>query len=297
MNYGRFNATYISLSSNNNGTDPTYDASTSAAGTVLAQLSESYRTPVFSEADKYVIAVERMEISTNAIPFYIASGETITVLQKVGGLLSENNVAQTSYSLTSLLGYLSTIDFVNPIDLSTFNIVFTLTKEGYVKLILPGGGVDFDTFYIEIPRILNMALGISTSTQTTGTICTSAFPRFDTGDAFQRLVLESNLQTVSDLIGQAPFQVLTDFAPPTIYQTSDGWDANENIIKQGVTVNIRQKLIYNPNEKRYLDLISPFGIQTIIIKAYYVDLDGNYRLVELPLGGVFNIKIGFYKKE
>lgn len=299
MNFSRLKPQYVSLHKANNqdsSDNNVYDPANSADNFIEASLTETYKSPVFTDSSQYVVAVERMELSLNGVPFYYADGEVIYVIERANPL-NTTNVALNShaYSLSQLLTILNATTFVDPITAGNFTIIFSLTKEGFISMTLQGGK-SFVNIYLEFPRRLNMILGISTNAQTTGSIASSPIPRLDMGDNLQHIVLSSNLQTVSDVIGNAALQVLTDFAPPTSYSNSLGYTAGGALQQSGFSTNLRQKVIYNPNERRYLDLISPFGIQQITIDAYYTDIDGNNRKILLGLGGNFDIKLGFYLK-
>lgn len=300
MNFARLRPTYISLSVRNNADGNTfndYSSTTSPDSFIDATVKENYNQPVIDNASNYVVAVERFDLSANAIPFYSADSEIIYVVERANTANTTQEILNNSaYSLSQLLTILNAIEFTDPTDATGFNVVFTITKDGFISLTLLGGK-QFDDIYFIFPRKLNLILGLSTAVQTTGNISTSSVSRLDLGDNLQHIVLTSNLLTVSDVIGNVASNVLTDFSPTTYYSNSLSYGASGQLQKSGFTTNLRDKLTYNPNERRYLDLISSFNIQTIEITAQYTDLDGIVHIVQLPFGGIFEIKLGFYRKE
>lgn len=299
MNFNRLQPTYVSLRIANSadGTNSAlYDAVTSSDNFINASIRQVFNAPVITNADDYVVAVERMELSINGIPFYLASGEQIIVHQRAPpNATTVLAINESAYSLSQFLTILNAKTFVDPSDNSNFNVVFTITKEGFISFTLLGGKT-FNNLFFEFPRKINLILGISTVLQVNGTVVSSQTSRLDCGDNLQHIVLQSNLQTISDVIGNVPLQVLTDFAPESSYSNSLSYAASGALQQSAFSTNLRQKVIYNPNEKRYLDLISAFGIQSINIDAFSTNLDGDYSIIPLPLGSSFDIKLGFYKK-
>lgn len=304
MDVSKVKPTYVSLRVANNGIDDStnpstviYDASDSADSYINASIKQGLNSSIFPIASNYICAVERLELSIDAVPFYLAENESITVYNKA-------NMAQTSsvlmnenaYSISQLFSILNKQLYTDPSNATTFTCTFSLTKDGFVSFEL-GGGKSFANLLFRFPRKLNLILGFSDSRQTTGSAAYSSIPRLDMGDNLQHIVLESNLNSISDQIGTVSLNVLTDFAPPSQYSNSLSYAASNALQQSGFSTNLRQKVIYTPTERRYLDLISSFAIQSINIDAYYTDIDNNIRRVELGLGGVFEIKIGFYKKE
>lgn len=305
MNFSRLNTQYVSLKVINNGLDSngneTYNAETDPNTSINASISQMFNPPLLDKASDYVCAIERMELSLNGIPFY-EGGEDITVVEK--GNEANTTVKRFNtivYSLTQLFSILNRETFIDPTDVAIppvpFTVTFSMNKEGFCTFKL-NGGKRFDDIFFIFPRRLNMILGISTADQkaTSGNLVTSVYNRIDLGDPLRHIVLVSNLQTTSDTIGNVPLPVLTDFAPPSSYSNSLTYLDSGALDKSGWSTNVRQKIIYNPTERRYLDLIAPFQIQSVTISAVYVDMDDNNDYVPLPLGGIFDIKIGFYKK-
>jgi hypothetical protein len=232
-----------------------------------------------------------------------------------------NGEIRDFFNLKEILDQLSEIDFplcsdIDGLDLNgpTYRCEFTIDEQGYIRysavpVDLGFAGIEQVVFsgagYIEgsgptleqqiiFPPYLNMILGLGERPLVQQTII-SDFPRFDMGDELAHILLVTSLPVISDSIGQELQQVLTDFAPTSVY--SGGYTINGNNLQAtSLTLNSRQKLIYVPAEKRYLDLTSPFNIREIRIDAYYVTNYGKSLRVPLPLGGMFQVKIGFYTK-
>lgn len=229
------------------------------------------------------------------------------------------------YNLKEILDQLSTIIF--PVILAngtedlvaTYTCQFTMDEKGYIRysanqinfgtglgpqrVYFTGSGLagtgqpngnDLDQ-KIVFPQYLNMILGLGERKGLTVNEIVSDYPRFDLGDELAHILLGTSLPVISDSIGQELQQVLTDFAPSSTYggqYTINGF----NLQATSLTLNSRQKLIYVPAEKRYLDLTSDFNVRDIRIDAYYVTNWGTYLRVPLPIGGMFQVKLGFYHK-
>lgn len=220
------------------------------------------------------------------------------------------------YSLKEILDQLSRLEYpvvdVNGNDTGLrFTAQFTIDEQGYIRYtanqvtIL---GNQYNIYFsgtspantslnlrIYFPQYLNMILGLGERKGNDNQTIISDFPRFDLGDELAHILLTTSLPVISDSVGQTLQQVLTDFAPSSTYGGAYTINGN-NLQSTGVTLNSRQKLIYVPAEKRYLDLTSPFHITEIRVSASYVTNYGKTLKVPLPLGGMFQIKIGFYHK-
>lgn len=306
MNLARLHPTYISLSARNTFINDVYDEKTSPdTDTFYAYLQESYNDPILQKQSDYVCAVERMEINLNGVPFYdatnfpvVANREAITIRSRINPLLVEDTGIDTNaYSLSHLFEILNSYDFVDPNALDAFKITFSLTKDGFIVMVL-GSGKNFTNLEVLIPQRLNQILGISTDVQVAGfDAAQSSFPRVDCGDDLDHIVITSNLPTISDRVGNAKAQVLTDFAPPSNYSNSLSFGADGQLVKSGFSTNLRQKLIYTPTERRWLDLVGDFPLSNIIVEAYYQNQNEELKRIILPYGASFEIKIGFYLRQ
>lgn len=321
--YARIKPTYVSLSCINNGltvdsggpydtaTAPLYAShGTVASGFIDAEDMTDYNVPLVEKASDYVCAIERMELSLNGIPFFDGTTipyEAITIRSRLNGaLFGTRLITNNAYSLPDLLTLLSNYSYPDPnnLPLGTFRMIFSLGDTGAIRLDLVG--TDFTNVQVEFPRRLNLILGLTTNlvyqpniaAPNQRTFMFSSIPRLDMGDDLQRIVITSNLPTNSDSIGNVRLPVLTDIGIET------GSRYNSNLVQNGYfytnnswNMALRDKLIYIPNERRFLDLIGDFPITNVQIGVYYVNLDGTHKKVQLPFGGIFTVKIGFYLKQ
>lgn len=346
MSLGRIKPKYASLNFTNESND--------SSDTQKAIIEENFGFEIIDKANSYVCAVERMELSLNAIPFYkglkvehnggVGGQETFYCWNAatddnsfgfddespigVGNIPANYDITLVNmftvdemaadqlnfFSLKEVLKHLNNIDFPI-IDTNgaivvgeTYNCVFEIDELGYIKctagLTSDGNQPVFkaaandDMFQrIKFPKYLNMILGLGSKVVDNGADDTliSDFPRFDLGDELAHILLTTSLPVISDCIGQELNQVLTDFSPTSVYSSSYAFNAGA-LVASSVTLNTRQKLIYVPAEKRYLDLTSPFNIRHINIQAFYMTNFNKLYPVELPLGGTFQVKLGFYMK-
>lgn len=317
MSYSRIKPTYVTLSIVNNAID-NYDETSTPDEYLFAEITETYNNPVIDKASDYVCCIERMELSLNAIPFYDARKDTnlpievINIRSRFPGYTDNvfpTEVIYSAYSLSQLLNQLSTqYTYRNPnfnvntgnVEPVNIDIKFALTIDGFIKVSIQG--TDFNRIQIEFPRRLNMILGISTKVQPkTGEqdYCYSSIPRLDTGDDLQRIIITTNLPTNSDTTGNVRLPVMTDIG------VENGSAFSSNIIltnsgiydSQGWTVPLRDKLVYVPTERRFLDLNGDFPLNNIQMAALYVTLDKKYKKVPVAFGGEFSLKLGFYLKQ
>jgi hypothetical protein len=291
------------MSSRYNQNTSTYDiATTPDDATYYASAYYSSTSPILEKASDFIMFVERMECSTNGIPFYDASNipdpanrETITIRSKLAVLpVTTQDVDLNAYSLSHLFEILNSYDYKDPNDDSEFNMTFSIGKDGFIIVSLLDEKT-FTGFQIEFPPRLNQILGISTEQQLNGyTACSSSFPRVDMGDDLDHLIIQTTLPTVSDQVGNVRLNVLTDFSSPTSYSNSLAYGPDGNLVRAGFQTNIRQKVIYTPNQRRYIDLIGQFPIYDIRCDLFYVNNEDKLKRVPLPYGGSFEIKLGFY---
>ena len=318
MSFARYKPLYVSLYASNTAYDAvtkidTYSTS-SVENTINAEVNEVYNIPVVPKASDYLVAIERLEISLNAIPFYDASDAEVIIIRS--RMTDDLNVAplqrttltENAYSLTQLLDYLNSLDYTNPnenVDPVTgigddLQLQFSLDKDGFIAVEIMDG-TDFNEIQIEFPRKLNMILGISVDAQVQGLnppvdFATSSLPRIDLGDNLEHIIVRTNLPTYTDTLGNVKTNVMTDFCIPTAYSNSLTYGVDNALIKSGFSTNLRQKAIYIPNERRYLELVGDFPINNISVTCMYVDPSHVTKNVVIPFGGVFEVKLGFYLK-
>ncbi len=317
-NLGRIHPKYVTLSLVNDGTN--------GSETVDAVIDQYYNSDIIDKCSNYVCAVERLEISLNAIPFYDNEQPSLEgVEEKIEiyslALADDNTVVTGSlqmqwkaYSLQNLFDTIYNVNIPLGMDLAsqsllgyTIRLKLSIDSTGYIFIEIEtvgqpdgGGGLNFHDIRIKFPAYLNYIFGFSERQQDFANFnnqnyMQSYFPRFDLGDDLNHIVIVTNLPTISDQVGTAIQLCLTDFAPQTVYDTSLSYN-NGRLINNGVTLNTRQRAIYNPNERRYLDMISNIALRSLLVKAYYVNAFGENKIIKLPIGGTFNIKLGFYNK-
>jgi len=272
-----------------------------------AIIYETYPKPLIADSSDYVCAVERMEINGNAIPFYdslnpLNNNQPENIILVRRGFTDQTTstpVDQTAYSLSHLFSILNGLTYLAPGTDDPITLKFTMDENGFINMHIEESAYSFDDFTVVIPKFLNRILGLSVANQLEdpdAKDCRSAFPRLDCGDQLNHIVLATSINTISDSIGVAQANVLTDFAPETRYSNNLAYNDDGTFSASSFSTNLRQKIVYSPSERRYLDLISPFNVSYIRVEAYYVDDDGNSARVQLPYGCSFQLKLGFYKK-
>lgn len=308
---GRIKPKYITLNVMNDGTE---------GDTLMeAVIVKNFNHDIIDDASKYVCAVERMELSVNAIPVYNCKNtllggkfeEIICTAYDPNGTEIDRDVWQVDdsfYGIDQLINYFNKIVFfqIRPYEnfTTTYKVRIAMTMDANGFFILQmytdqnnGNIILFDKIKLSFPTYLNYILGFAVQPDTNhSSYMYSAYPRLDCGDELNHIIISSNLPTVSDNVSGVMSNCLTDFAPPTVYQSSSGIDNNGSLYLNGYSLNCRQRLIYTPTEKRYLDMISNLALREIQIRAFYVTPWGATNIVNIPIGGTFVIKLGFYEK-
>lgn len=291
-----------------------FDAAGNATQTIEAILQDSFRSSMIEKADDWVVAVERFEININGIPYYpqgpvlgVGAVETLTVTL-IGGAAAE---APASFALN--FDAFSIPDCITNLNLratatgsvSMGATLFSIDHEGYTRITAT---VDWWQRYrfdfTNAPR-MNRILGLNVTAEGQQAVedgglgyLQSKSPRWDCGDDLDHLRIDTNLPTVSDTIGQAKSSVLTDLSFGAAigasfpYQNATGLRA----ATPSANYSQRQRIIYNPQERRYLNLRSSAPIDDIQVTCEYVRQNGDAAIVPLPIGASFSVKLGFFNR-
>lgn len=258
------------------------------ASELQAVMEQTFQSPIIQRANDYIMSVERFEVNLNGVPFYSSSNNESIIVAADEKDYQEIALTKDVYSLPDLIDYLNgLLDEQDPTSYSKlYNLGFTLEANGFVTMSF----TNFATLTITLPTILNHILGIESEDIDDAEIfVTSRYPRWDIGDMIDHIRLVSNLDLVSDTVGQARTNIVTDVAVPSSISQSIVGISSENY-----SINQRQKLNYTPFERRYLNFSSPVPIQTIRVYAEYVLSDGSSYIINLPRGASFSVKFGFY---
>lgn len=272
------------------------DADQSGPTLLPAVVEQNYNSPIVSSAQDYILAVERFEININGIPFYDGAGETISVTNGTDTLSLADMV---TYSLPDTLEQVFEL-FQDAADVRWSLISLEINSEGFViwNLSDDAGGTFKSQYGFDFsgcPRLQGIfGMDLTQMADASTSTMTSAFPRFDCGDQLSYLRITSNLPTVSDSIGQAKGNVLTDLYFGKNIGASAELTTGGIFASKGISYSQRQKIIYNPQERRYLNMRSSRPIDDIRIECEYVKQDGSASIVLLPIGCEFTIKLGFW---
>lgn len=298
MNFARLQTLYWTKSLTNTNTDGTH---------IDADLNETFTSNLLDEADDYVIAVERFELSLNSVPYYDGSfnQESIQIFAAaddpndplvaavqtiaIDGLIAYS-LNDVIVKLNEIVGNAQPENGVNPAAL--MNLEFELDQEGIVTC---SRTANHDQYKIKLPPKLIYVIGVHDDANYSKQLLTSRWksdlPRISMGDELEHIRISSNLNLVSDTVGQAKTNVVTDLSVPSAIGSS------RSGATYGYSWSPRDKLIYTPQgERRYLNFNSSAPVQVIRMFVEYIQPDGTERKVSLGTGGVFNIKLGFYKR-
>jgi hypothetical protein len=287
MNFSRLNVLYWTDNLTNQNNDGT---------TIVADISKTFRSNLLERASDWVCAVERMELNLNGIPYYdgdyqaeqlqlYGTGENIDGVEYDRDTVYQTiNLNFKSWSLKNTVDQLNELLASQAIGSPTQagNWSFELDADGFITLSRDNSDKYRSVFGERINQILGLFNEVSDSAD-----WISSEPRWDCGDALQHIRLSSNLNLVSDTVGQAKTNIVTDVSVGSSLSASSSG---------GFSYNSREKLLYTPSKLRYLNFNSSAPVQTLRIFCEYIMPDGTSRVVQLPNGSSFNIKIGFYQK-
>lgn len=291
---------YFSLSIN-------HDDETNIDGTIPANIYESYNYPVISDASKYAVAIERLEINLNGIPFYNCENKSNRSANEIlyyydieNEIYYETKLNQNAYDLSHLLHMLNEIQYPAIGGDANFGLIWTIDHSGFISMEILGDERTFVNTTVIVPKFLNRVLGISAEAQVTAgqlgkNKVTSTFPRADIGDCLQHIILTSNLPTLADVQGQGRENVLTDLSTLFDFSSSFSFSNDGKLIAEGLSMSSRQKLVYVPQERRFLHLVGAGTFSFLRVNAMYADSTLAIDNILLPFGATFQIKLGFYK--
>ena len=134
--------------------------------------------------------------------------------------------------------------------------------------------------------------------------------RIDCGYIPSLILLRSNLPLESDQTDSSKVNIVTDFSITSTSDVSSSYDidrfqigqTNDYIyasVNKGYSWSITGggTIVYVPNERRWLNFSAPIPIYNIRLWIDIVYNDSTVKTYELPPGGVFRVKFGFYQRE
>lgn len=201
--------------------------------------------------------------------------------------------------------------------IATF-IEFSVSPRGYVQMTLDDP-TWFEKFYLSIPPFMFAILGIRKgsgarlpSAKSTPqnklpdvSIFVSDNPRWDVGGFPDHIRIYANLGTVSDYVSNAQSDIITDLSVSAsrAYGTSTSIIAapNSGEAENRITGNNfapTQKIVYAPDRLRWINISDPSPILNMRFEARFVLPNGRTeRIIQLPPGCSFGIKIAFYSRK
>lgn len=300
----------------------------------------SFNVPLIDIAKNYVCAIERMEISGNAIPLYDVDedGSSVNYIDAQGNTMLRNyiylhfnqdldNPTHTYilygrfYSLQDIITYLNQQKLLVVSNTQDNVGRFTLDADGCIVYQCDTNGVNERFIGNNCIQFASETLASIFGLPTSNTIGNAwyttysqydatetyykfktKYSRIDAGNIPSSIQLSSNLPFESDQVNTAKSNIATDFALAISSTNSTSYNYN-NIDTRGYvntisgfswSFNNGGMIVYNPNERRWLNFSSPTPITQIRLWILYVNNDGISTQVVLPKGCKFSIKMGFY---
>jgi hypothetical protein len=276
MNFARLRVFYWTQTVSNESTE----------GTVDAKIDDSFKSPIFDNVNNYVLAIERFEINTNAIPFF--DGDFgVYQLEIFDTLGVSEQILSVDFKAYSLFHFISKLNsLVGAAAAPASGMSFSIDAEGFITM-----DFNLNDHYVVFSERINRILGLETSDMilNNGLSITSTHPRLDCGDEIDHIRISSDMQVISDTVGENRTNIITDLSNAGSFSASSD-DTSD------FSYNQRQKLVYTPNTRRYLNFATNAPLTSIRITAQYIRTDGTVSTIPLPRGASFSIKLGFYLK-
>lgn len=250
------------------------------------------------KSSDYMIAVERMYVPIHSIPMQAAQADAVTIENPITHelrLIATPDV----YSLKEM------IDSLN----SSFNDEFPdagpyiqIHSTGYVSIYWP----EVATYTVTFNSVLQGIFGYDGSLGALNIASAPYYGNYSIFDRFDQLFkiqLEIvGVNSVAEIIdSQRSLPVLTDYLIPETWGASISKPSVANRtteISEGITFSQRQALVYNATgERRYVMLTGNTPIQNITIEAVAIYKDGTRVTIPIIYNSVFDVKIGFYKRQ
>lgn len=317
---GRHPVIYANFHQYNRGTE---DGADPVTGNVNCRIEKVYRRPLLNQADEWVCAVERLEVPINAIPYFrtftavwevapVGTGGAVVNMQipdtfGLPDLVAEMRFAYQSlnpalggpgFPVTDLAGTPATTDMfrlgINPAGF--FTLSFNAALSGFQNFTMPADVLA----RLGLTTTFNARKPFGVVDDFVPPIWQSATPRWDMGDDLDRLELVTTLPTTSDKADESTTQILTDFSVPSLVGTNVDRLANpQNDFELGTaesstTWSPRQRVIYTPTERRFINMRTSVPINDLTLTLQYRSPDNTVRPVPLPTGGSFTVKLGFW---
>lgn len=278
----------------------TYDADVER--TCRAVQEFNYSNFVDDSSD-YLLALERLRVPIHRVPMVPALIPAITFVPIAGAPPYVINTDQ-AFSLRQWLDDLNAKGLASPNDL-----FFKIDASGRLQILFNGFNdytITFDQTFADIMDIdanINAASQNVTPRQGQANewIITGSSSLFDRFDQLYKVQIEaSGLNVAREIITtDATLPIITDILIPTDYATSYTEAADPKTVGGGINVTYptRQAVLYGgENERRYINLVGKLAIQNITIQAVAIFRDGTRNQILIPRRGVFECKLGFYRK-
>ena len=261
-----------------------------------ARIEQYFNKSIIDKSSEWVCAVERFSLNLNGIPAY----ENVNTDQLT---LFDNNTAGANSIVVDLPDSATTLpDFIFKINASLAtngtNVRFRMDREGYLRF--DGGDMStHDLSVIFTREELHVLFDIHPDQREVLNTIKSRTPRLDTFDQVKYIQLTTNLPLVSDSLGQIRTNVLTDFVPlnPMSVSVLQHHIQQDQLANTSFSYPPRQRLIYTPKVRRFLNLNSDVPLVHITVDANFIDQAGEAQPVILPPGCEFSIKLGFHLKQ
>jgi hypothetical protein len=312
----------------------TYNSGYGANSEKDCTIEEQLAIPLVEEADKYVCAVERMEVSGNGIYYYSTYLDPEAVDYKVKFTIYEKDLLEWEtlkamdftgqfYSLINVIQALNELleeqnmsdDFSFEIHRSgqiSFNISKTSTYE------FPDISIGFKSARLSslfglpvLPTVIttlyptNAAWYAANSGHTLypDTEFITPYSRIDAGIIPTILLLRSNLPFFSDQSSSEKVNIVTDLSISGNFGVGHNWvysTDSETWIQDSYSTSENGYgclIQYIPQERRWLNFSSPIPITNIRLWIDVVYADSSVERLTLPPGCRFTVKLGLWARQ
>lgn len=246
------------------------------------------------QSDNYMIAIERLIVPIQRIPYVNALVPAITFESTIGG----DNFTISTPAVYSLKEFVDALNTAGRGINATF--IVKITQSGIIRIDFS----DLVTYNMRFNQTFADIIDIQTVVGQGDTVNNYIFGQssvFDRFDQLHKIQVEAiGLNVTQEIINtDRTLPILTDIFVPQDYNITynevDGNAAsNEDI---NILYQTRQTVVYDAStDKRFIMLRGSTPIQNITLQCVAIFKDNSRNQIIIPRRSVFECKLGFYRR-
>lgn len=246
-------------------------------------------THLIEDSSKYLVSIERFRLPIQSIPMQDSINNAFILRNKTGG---------DDIFISTIVSF-GLYDWLLQLNRASTSLDIILTADGRAQIL----DFDFDAFSIELDPKIAAILDLSLLIDGVGVLSVvGGVPIFDLFDQLFKIQIEAlnglgNLQ--QEIIDTNIFTtLLTDFIAPSNFSMSVTNTLNSPLTNQvSFTLPIRQDLDFSlQGPRRYINFRGSSPIQNVRVRVTAIYRDGTRNAIIIPPNGVFELKLGFFRR-